>query len=147
MELLKTWWKARKVFIFPKIQFYTCRHYKWFDFTCRDVQWKWKWDYVCFEHDPKFSITLFTREFGFFLTYPYTSLENNDFYWESILNYLYLCKKDLKETIIYSGYATRLPTGERYPVMSINYLKKKHHEFYKQIISSDQLEKSAECSS
>lgn len=122
MGILKTWWKVRKIFKFPKLSFYTCKSGYTFYFQNTDVRYKWKWDYICVEDPPKLRIVLFKREFGLILTWPYNEYEDEDFYWESILNYLYLYDKDIEKTIKESGNVIKM-NGEKYPIVSKNYLK------------------------
>lgn len=95
---LYTWWKARKFFKFPdvKIKFSICRNKCHFtnsrilSFTCKDVNWKWKYRNISVEDNPKIIISLFNI-FHFSMTFKkkYGMFDESYIYWETMLYYLY----------------------------------------------------------
>ena len=106
---LKTWWKARKFFKFPKwkvklhyvypYEGYPYASYKVLglilDINIRDLIWKDKWDSPRHEFNPLIYICLF-RKFALTI-YPYIyyynefgEKENGDmYYWEYLVDYVY----------------------------------------------------------
>lgn len=98
---IKTWWKARKYFKFPKprIRFFCKRSYsnfgKLIDINIHDVYWKDKWADPRHELSPIIYFCLF-RTIGFVITFPiiyineFGEKEDIDYeYWEYLLSYLY----------------------------------------------------------
>lgn len=99
---LKTWWKARKYFKFPKpkITFFCHRgcRINLIDIDIHDVYWKDKWNSPRHEISPRILFRLFGT-IGFIITFPITYInefgekENRDMeYWEYLLDYLYYSK-------------------------------------------------------
>lgn len=102
---LRTWWKARKYFIRPKISIhfftnpiYNCPYasLNWIsnllDICSNDIGWKDKFDDPRFETAPYIWVCLFKR-IGFSINF----IVNKDgikenLYWEYLLNYLYYSK-------------------------------------------------------
>lgn len=104
---IETYWKCRKIYKFPKISvskskgtwfndlFSTCRLFSIISF---DIMWKWKWDEVTFEDSPRMYITFLGKyQITLYFNSPIKEVDENT-YWESMLNYLYMYNKDLKET-------------------------------------------------
>lgn len=99
---LKTWWKARKYFKFPKprIKFFY-RNWvinKILEVDIHDIYWKDKWNSPRHEVSPKIYFCLFNK-IGFEITFPieyineFGEKENYDMeYWEYLLDYLYYSK-------------------------------------------------------
>lgn len=105
---LKTWWKARKYFRRPNIEFHWFSHVMGncpyaslnavspiIDVLSRDVMWKWKWNSVRHERDPYIWVCFFKR-FGFSINFKiyyndeYGELRDGGmYYWEYLLDYLY----------------------------------------------------------
>lgn len=112
---LKTWRKAKECFRKPsaKIHFFTNIHHncpyasiynvpKVLCIECEDVQWKWKWGDVRHERDPYIWICFF-RTFGFSINYKIfyrnelgKKEDGGIYYWEYLLQYLYVNNKTLK---------------------------------------------------
>ena len=99
---LKTWWKARKYFKFPKpkISFFCHRPYnsKLLKIDIHDLYWKDKWNSPRHEVSPMIYFCIFGM-IGFLVTFPITYInefgekENYDLeYWEYLLDYLYYSK-------------------------------------------------------
>ena len=109
---LKTWWKARKYFKFPKIKFkfylvhkygpYPYATYHWIgkilDISIIDVSWKDKYNSPRHEESPNIFICLFRKfALSIFLynTYynEFNEKVNGDlYYWEYLLSWLYYTK-------------------------------------------------------
>lgn len=107
---LKTWWKAREYFKFPKVKFsiggielcpigWVENISRILDIHICDVGWKSKFNSPRFESCPQICITLFRKYcFSIFLHVSYIDLEGRlcdvDLeYWEYLLDYLYFHKK------------------------------------------------------
>lgn len=99
---LKTWWKARKYFKFPKpkISFFCHRPYnsKLLEIDIHDLYWKDKWNSPRHEVSPIIYFCIFGM-IGFLVTFPiiyineFGEKENYDLeYWEYLLDYLYYSK-------------------------------------------------------
>lgn len=91
---LKTWWKVRKWFRFPKPSIYFGPIIdglpigfpnKWIELHCFDVTWKDKYNSPRFEFVPQINLELF-KKWQLLLTFQTT---NNDVYWETILDIIY----------------------------------------------------------
>ena len=124
MKMLKTYWKARKVFKFPHITLYKYKSHYWFNFYSSDVRWKPKWDYISIEDWPKIEISLFKYTFGIALGWKSNNkYEDWDSYWESLVSYLYLFNKDVDKTKEEVGFYIDSSNSERHPILSNNYLK------------------------
>lgn len=134
LKMFKTYWRARKLFKPPKLVFYHYNSTRWFDFSCTDVLWKLKYDWVCVEGCPELNLTIFKHSFRFILTWPSSDYEDYDCYWESILTFLYKCDKSLEHTIIECGTLTRYPDKKKHFVLSKNYLKDKYRNLYDSVI-------------
>lgn len=100
---LRTWWKVRKWFKFPKPSIYfgpiiswlPCGlPNKWIELYSYDVTWKDKYDSPRFEFTPQINLELF-KKYQLLLTFQ---TNNNDVYWETILDIIYY-NKSLKEAI------------------------------------------------
>lgn len=100
---LRTWWKVRKWFRIPKPSIYfgpiisglPCRlSNKWIELHSYDVTWKDKYDSPRFEFTPQINLELF-KKYQLLLTFQ---TNNNDVYWETILDIIYY-NKSLKEAI------------------------------------------------
>ena len=100
---LRTWWKVRKWFKFPKPSLYfgpitsglPCGFpNKWIELHSYDVTWKDKYDSPRFEFTPQINLELF-KKYQLLLTFQ---TNNNDVYWETILDIIYY-NKSLKEAI------------------------------------------------
>ena len=100
---LRTWWKVRKWFKFPKPSIYfgpiilglPCGFpNKWIELHSYDVTWKDKYDSPRFEFTPQINLELF-KKYQLLLTFQ---TNNNDVYWETILDIIYY-NKSLKEAI------------------------------------------------
>lgn len=87
----KTYWKARKYFIRPKIRFqcvlgpqhnYTGRL---LELNIQDISWKDKYNSPRHEIDPRINIVLFNY-IEFYISFTHN---DNIIYWETILDYLY----------------------------------------------------------
>lgn len=104
---LKTWWKARKYFKFPKVKIYfSSNKYSYpyatsswqgkiLDINIHDVYWKDKYDSPRHEYNPLIYICLF-QKFALWITFTMTYRDElNDIkdgsieYWEYILEWLY----------------------------------------------------------
>ena len=101
---LKTWWKARKYFKFPrpKIKFFCKYSYSGFgkliDIYIHDIYWKDKWNSPNYEISPRIYFCIF-NSIGFIITFSITYINefgekrNYDLeYWEYLLDYLYYSK-------------------------------------------------------
>lgn len=90
---LKTYWKARKIFKFPTIKFRfwygKLNSSKILDFTSFDLIWKWKFDDIRHESNPRIELSFFNK---IHFTWEFTYNDNMDglMVWEAILGYLYL---------------------------------------------------------
>lgn len=108
---LKTWWKVRKLFKFPKIKLFYGNVDKistgsifpdWFDknsnfyFQCSDVIYKWKFDDVCLECPPYITLVLF-KKWKITLIF-YGSIQDYHTYWDAILTCLYIDHKNIRKT-------------------------------------------------
>lgn len=91
---LRTWWKVRKWFRFPKPSIYFGPIIdglpigfpdKWVELHCYDVTWKDKYNSPRFEFVPQINLELF-KKWQLLLTFQTT---NNDVYWETILDIVY----------------------------------------------------------
>lgn len=91
---LKTWWKVRKWFRFPKPSIYFGPIIdglpigfpnKWIELHCYDVTWKDKYNSPRFEFVPQINLELF-KKWQLLLTFQ---TANNDVYWETILDIIY----------------------------------------------------------
>lgn len=124
----KTYQKVKDIFKFPKIKFFIGKNNThsqsplWkenigllFGIYAHDVEWKDKFNSPRLEEPPLFKIVLFRHlSIGFLLTQEAIfdkrigkeSCETT--YWESILNYLYYAKGDLKEIIKYPYRSFRI---------------------------------------
>ena len=100
---LRTWWKVRKWFRIPKPSIYfgpiilglSCGlPNKWIELHSYDVTWKDKYDSPRFEFTPQINLELF-KKYQLLLTFQ---TNNNDVYWETILDIIYY-NKSLKEAI------------------------------------------------
>ena len=109
---LRTWKKAKDVFVYPKPTFIYGKLYdnfsgflfadyhnmnnKILSLRISDVVYKWKYDDICFEAPPYISLVLFNRwKFVWTFNGP---LYNADIYWDALLTYLYINNKDIKKT-------------------------------------------------
>lgn len=117
---LKTWWKARKYFKFPKIRIATSTSKwsfpyasKWWqgkllDINIHDVYWKDKYDSPRHERNPLIYICLFSKYslwIQFTMTYKNEFGEDTDgsmYYWEYLLEWLYY--QDKKTLQCYSSW-------------------------------------------
>lgn len=71
----------------------------------RDVMWKPKFDYYCFEYPPQFTIVFFGWSLNFWLINPTGKLINDYDYWETVLEYI-----DINDNPIdYYGNIRKLP--------------------------------------
>ena len=100
---LRTWWKVRKWFRIPKPFIYFGPIIsglpfglpnKWIELHSYDVTWKDKYDSPRFEFVPQINLELF-KKYQLLLTFQ---TNNNDVYWETILDIIYY-NKSLKEAI------------------------------------------------
>ena len=100
---LRIWWKVRKWFRIPKPSIYfgpiisglPCGlPNKWIELHSYDVTWKDKYDSPRFEFTPQINLELF-KKYQLLLTFQ---TNNNDVYWETILDIIYY-NKSLKEAI------------------------------------------------
>ena len=91
---LRTWWKVRKWFRIPKPSIYfgpiisglPCRlPNKWIELHSYDVTWKDKYNSPRFEFTPQINLELF-KKYQLLLTFQ---TNNNDVYWETILDIIY----------------------------------------------------------
>lgn len=91
---LRTWWKVRKWFRFPKPSIYFGPIIdglpigfpdKWIELHCYDVTWKDKYNSPRFEFVPQINLELF-KKWQLLLTFQ---TANNDVYWETILDIVY----------------------------------------------------------
>lgn len=54
-----------------------------------DVMWKYKYDYICYEFAPQFTLVFFGLALTITLNPILEDDDYPDFYWESLLNYVY----------------------------------------------------------
>lgn len=85
-----------------------------------DVDWKTKFGDYRFEWLPYFAIKLFGWNFVWYWEAPDDS---NSRYYEFILNYLYVCNKDVQKTLKYNKWQ-RLVDNKWVDIDSSNYVKK-----------------------
>ena len=119
---LRTWRKAKECFRKPhvKIHFFSNIHHncpyasifnvsKILCIISEDVQWKWKWGDVRHERDPYIWVCFF-RTFGFSINYKVfyrdelgKKEDGGMYYWEYLLQYLYVNNKILKAPDVWSS--------------------------------------------
>lgn len=96
---LKTWWKARKYFKFPKIYIsYSFKNlsYNWFELDISDILWKDKYNTPRHEFSPHINIVLF-KKFRLRILFE-GDLKYSWIYWETLLDYLYY-SNNIKQAI------------------------------------------------
>lgn len=133
---LKTYWKVRKYFKFPKLicQFYKSpsNDAKILSIESYDIFWKDKWDAPSQERDPIFVITLFNKyHFQIDFRYYYNNSNYSMEYWESILWFVYY-DKTLNQAV-FEGTSWRKynPKTTKYEFVEVQVLKDKYHKLYK----------------
>lgn len=107
---LRTWWKVRKWFKFPKPSIYfgpivSGLPYglpdKWLELYSYDVTWKDKYNSPRFEFTPQINLNLF-KKYQLLLTFQ---TSDDYLYWETILDIIYY-NKSLKEAIDINTWET-----------------------------------------
>lgn len=108
-----------------------------------DVLFKWKYNDICYEFPPQFTIVFFGVALHMTLE-PY--LEDKDdnvcHYWESLLSYLYHpeCCKNITNTLLYCGCWHRYDDNTQYFQLRKTHIKQKfHHEYDEAIIKYNNL--------
>lgn len=101
---LKTWWKARRWFKFPKVKFYfgkyTCGlpvylHDKWIHVWISDLMWKDKWYTPRHEFNPQIGVRFFKHwQLLITLTAPTEKGDDCD-YWEQLLWTVFYAKNNI----------------------------------------------------
>lgn len=122
---LKTWWKVRKYFKFPRPHIHVgsiwkfpyCKPRRNFCFYSLDVIWKSKYDLCRFEVAPQINLILF-KKYQFLLTFD---VNDNDIYWETILSMIYR-DKSLKEAIELNTWVKCGEEDKKLNAMTLNYL-------------------------
>jgi len=129
---LRTWWKVRKWFKFPKPSIYfgpiimglpMGLPNKWIELHCYDVTWKDKYDSPRFEFEPQINLELF-KKYQLLLTFK---TSNNDVYWETILDMVYY-NKSLKEAIARNTWENYNKEG--IDAFTLNFLTPKGEQLY-----------------
>lgn len=120
---LRTWWKVRKNFKFPRLRFYfgkhTCGlpmhiHDKPIHVWISDIMWKDKWYTPRHEYSPQIGIRFF-KKWQLLITFEAPCNGDNDQYWEQILWTLYYKKNDpviAKHTWQWKDYKTQQSTWD-----------------------------------
>ena len=97
-----------------------------------DVTWKYKWDETRYEYPPQFTIVFFGLSLSFWLQWPTSDFQYPDFYWESLLEYVYEIKdKENFDVIVFrkklGSYISNI-NGEQYSYWQLqyDYLKPKY---------------------
>jgi len=129
---LRTWWKVRKWFKFPKPSIYFGPIVnglpidfpsKWVELHCYDVTWKDKYDSPRFEFEPQINLELF-KKYQLLLTFK---TSNDDVYWETILDMVYY-NKSLKEAIARNTWENYNKEG--IDAFTLNFLTPKGEQLY-----------------
>ena len=129
---LRTWWKVRKWFKFPKPSIYFGHIVtglpmgfpnKWIELHCYDVTWKDKYDSPRFEFEPQINLELF-KKYQLLLTFK---TSNDDVYWETILDIVYY-NKSLKEAIARNTWENYNKEGT--DAFTLNFLTPKGEQLY-----------------
>lgn len=102
-----------------------------------DVIFKWKYDDICYEFPPQFTIVFFG--FALHITLePYLEDEYDDasHYWESLLSYLYHpeCNKNITDTLLHCGCWHRFNDGVLNCQLRKKHINKKYHYEYDEAI-------------
>lgn len=133
---LKTYWKIKYIFKFPKIFCYVGKWYYGFPIyqenagsilhiSSSDVIWKFKYSEVRHEFDPEINIVLF-RRWQLYFRFTYKNLD--DIVWETILDYLYN-KKNIKKAIEDNTWKQYNPVTKTCTTETcIPFLRKKYKE-------------------
>lgn len=105
-----------------------------------DVMWKTKYDDFRYEFPPQFTIVFFGLSFSWWLTSPKSDKDDygcDDFYWETILDYLYAYNKDFVKTIKSKGYMTRYSKDDVSYFWTVRpeYVNQKYKKQYLQTIT------------
>ena len=133
---LKTYWKVRKYFKFPKLicQFYKSpsNDAKILSIESYDIFWKDKYDSPRHEYNPQIVISLF-KNFHFRIDFAYYD-NNSDYsmeYWESILWFIYY-NKTLNQAV-FEGSRWKIYNyhTKKYEFVEVQVLKDKYHKLYK----------------
>lgn len=101
-----------------------------------DVVYKWKYDDICYEFPPQFTIVFFGLALQIRLQAPIEDEYDMDIhYWESLLSYLYHpeCDKDIKKTLVYCGEWGDA-NGKTYFQLRKSHIKKDFHKDYNDCI-------------
>ena len=103
-----------------------------FDF---DVIYKWKYDDICFEFPPQFTIVFFGFEISLFLFPKKEDKYDNQYhYWESLLSFLYQkeCDRNISKTLKFCGCWETFEGNEtkEYFQLRKTHIKKQYHEEY-----------------
>jgi hypothetical protein len=105
---LSTWWKARKVFAKPKLEYYFFKRnsyvyvkdlnpYSHSIINIYDFEWKTKYGDYRFEYCPQIVIKIFGYYFIMIWTDPSGKGDNMNYY-ETLMNYLWEYKCDIEKT-------------------------------------------------
>jgi hypothetical protein len=103
----------------------------------RDVTYKWKYDDIRYEYPPEFTIVFFG--FAFYITLE-PQLEDEDdspyHYWESLLNFLYQCNKNVTETLHYCGQWTTFKNNKDSNFFQLRktHIKPEYHQEYDEAV-------------
>jgi hypothetical protein len=99
----------------------------------RDVTYKWKFDDINYEYPPEFTIVFFGLALSITLS-PKLEDENDSpyHYWESLLTFLYQCKKNVTKTLHFCGQWSTFKNDKeiRFFQLRKTHLKPKYHQEY-----------------
>jgi hypothetical protein len=108
----------------------------WLSFYCFDwdVIYKWKYDDIRFEYPPQFTLVFFGLALSFTLVAPIEGDDYADWYWDSLLSYLYQdeCEQSIEKTLYFCGQWTHHQNGEEYKSFQLkkHYIKPEYYEEY-----------------